>query len=284
MHFTKMQGIGNDYVYVDGSRERISDPSAAAVRISDRHFGIGSDGLIMINPSSCADFAMDMYNADGSRGKMCGNGIRCVGKYVYDHGLTQKKSLRIETLSGIRTLDLNTGEDGKVTSVRVDMGEPVLDPKLIPVLAAGLPENTGRIVAYPRMIGNSHYEITCVSMGNPHCVIFCAKDISDLPLSETGPLFEHDPFFPEQVNTEFVNVLGRDHVRMRVWERGSGETWACGTGACAVGVACVLNGLTDRALTVSLTGGDLFIEWEADSNRVFMTGPAAEVFEGDISL
>lgn len=215
---------------------------------------------------------------------MCGNGIRCVGKYVYDHGLTQKKSLRIETLSGIRTLELNTGADGKVASVRVDMGEPVLVPGLIPVRADELPQKMDRIVAHPRTIGNRRYEITCVSMGNPHCIVFCGEDVSDLPLVETGPLFEHDPFFPEQVNTEFVNVLGRDHVRMRVWERGSGETWACGTGACAVGVACVLNGLTDRALTVSLLGGDLFIEWEAGSNHVFMTGPAEEVFEGDISL
>jgi diaminopimelate epimerase len=284
MHFTKMHGIGNDYVYVDGTREQLADPSGIAIRISDRHTGIGSDGLILINPSGIADFAMDMYNADGSRGKMCGNGIRCVGKYVYDHGLTDKTELRIETLAGIRQLVLYPGEDGKIESVSVDMGEPILTPKDIPVRIDAFSTPRETIVGCPVEIAGRTWPITCVSMGNPHCIVFVDEDVDGLPLADIGPAFEGSDLFPEQVNTEFVNVLSRDHLKMRVWERGSGETMACGTGACAVAVAGALNGLTDRNATVSLRGGDLKIRWDEGSGRVFMTGPAAEVFQGDMQL
>ncbi|MGN0273571.1 MAG: diaminopimelate epimerase [Chordicoccus sp.] len=280
MHFTKMQGIGNDYVYVDGSKERPADVSKTAVMVSDRHFGIGSDGLILINPSDKADFEMEMYNADGSRGKMCGNGIRCVGKYVYDHGLTNKTTITVDTLAGVKTLQLTLGEDGKVSAARVDMGEPVLKPEDIPVKLPG-----DRVVAVPKSFGNMLYEITCVSMGNPHCVVFPGQDIKDMDLEKIGPIFENDPVFPERVNTEFINVVNDHEIRMRVWERGSGETWACGTGACAAAVASALNGYTGTEVTVHLLGGDLHIEWDRDNtNHVFMTGPAAEVFEGDIDV
>ena len=286
MRFTKMQGIGNDYIYVDGGKELVPNASEMAVRVSDRHFGVGSDGLILINPSESADFEMEMYNADGSRGKMCGNGIRCVGKYVYDHGLTDKTVLRIGTLSGIKTLQLSLGDDGKVSSVRVDMGEAILTPSEIPVdlslLDAGSrPEDPGApLVRVRQQFGERPFEITCVSMGNPHCVLFLKEEIASLKLEDIGPVFEHAPLFPEGVNTEFINVLSRDHLAMRVWERGSSETQACGTGACAAAVAAVLNGLADRSLTVSLLGGDLEIEWDESSGHVFMTGPAVEVFSG----
>lgn len=290
MHFTKMHGIGNDYVYVDGSKEHIEDPGRLAQRISDRHFGIGSDGLILINPSSEADFEMEMYNADGSRGAMCGNGIRCVGKYVYDHGLTDKTEVRILTLSGIKTVALFPGEDGRIERARVDMGEPVLEPGRIPVKTSLIPGRSGKdeekepVIAAPCLIGGGTHSITCVSMGNPHCVTFTEQDVYELNLEEIGPSFERSPLFPERVNTEFVNVLSRDHLRMRVYERGSGETWACGTGACAVAVAAVLNGLAERRVTVTLRGGDLLIEWDETTGHVFMTGPAEEVYQGDICL
>ena len=289
MHFTKMQGIGNDYVYVDGSKEKVENPSRMAVLMSDRHFGIGSDGLILINPSSKADYEMEMYNADGSRGKMCGNGIRCVGKYVYDHGLTDKTTLEIETLSGIKILELHPGKDGKIASVRVDMGAPILKASDIPVDLLELEEGElaaksgAPLVSVRKHFGGRTCEITCVSMGNPHCVLFEKDDIASLDLERIGPVFEHDPLFPEGVNTEFVNVLTRDHIRMRVWERGSGETKACGTGACASAVAAMLNGFTDRRVRVSLPGGDLEIEWEEAGGHVFMTGPAAEVFSGEFN-
>ncbi|MDO5702114.1 MAG: diaminopimelate epimerase [Lachnospiraceae bacterium] len=279
MRFTKMHGIGNDYVYVDGSREHIKDPEAAARFVSDRHFGIGSDGLIIINPSDCADFAMDMYNADGSRGRMCGNGIRCVGKYVYDHGLTDKTRIDVETLSGIKTLDLTVGEDGKVKMVRVDMGAPILTPEDIPVRVPG---DNAIIADVPAYFGGRKYKITCVSMGNPHCVVFEERDLSELDLKDIGPDFENSEIFPERVNTEFVRIISRDCAEMRVWERGSGETWACGTGACAAAVAAMLNGYTDRTVNMKLLGGDLLIEWDETTGRVFMTGPAEEVFEGTI--
>ncbi len=284
MHFTKMHGIGNDYVYVDGTREKVPDPAGCALRISDRHTGIGSDGLILINPSGIADFAMDMYNADGSRGRMCGNGIRCVGKYVYDHGLTDKRELRIETLSGIRQLVLHPGEDGRIEAVSVDMGKPILAPADIPVRAGALPGAEEAVVGCPVEMAGRSWRITCVSMGNPHCIVFVDEDVDSLPLADIGPVFEGSALFPEQVNTEFVNVLSRDHLKMRVWERGSGETMACGTGACAVAVAGALNGLTERSVSVSLRGGDLEIRWDEESGRVFMTGPAAEVFQGEIEL
>ena len=284
MKFTKMHGCGNDYVYVDCTKEVIPDIAATAVRVSDRHFGIGSDGLILIKSSEVADFEMDMYNADGSRGKMCGNGIRCVAKYVYDHGLTNKTEITVDTQAGIKTLQL-TVCDGKVSKVRVDMGEPVLIPQEIPVKASvlGLADDRREaIVAQPFTVANSSYDITCVSMGNPHCITFIDEDVRSFPLEAIGSLFEKHELFPEGVNTEFVNIMDKEHLRMRVWERGSGETLACGTGACAVAVASYLNGFTGRKVDVELMGGHLEIVYDAATNHVFMTGPATEVFSGEI--
>ena len=275
MKFTKMQGLGNDYVYANCFKEKIENPSELAVRISDRHFGVGSDGLIMINPSDKADFEMEMYNADGSRGEMCGNGIRCVAKYVYDYGLTDKTSISVETLGGIKYLDL-TVEDGKVSLVKVDMGRPELEPSRIPVVAEG-----DRAVDEPITVDGKEYRMTCVSMGNPHAVVYVDCDVKELPLEEIGPGFEHHERFPKRVNTEFVRVLDRKTVEMRVWERGSGETLACGTGACAVAVSSALNGLTEDEVTVKLLGGDLRIQWDRERDTVYMTGPAAVVFEGE---
>ncbi len=284
MKFTKMHGCGNDYVYVDCTKEVIPDIAATAVRVSDRHFGIGSDGLILIKSSEVADFEMDMYNADGSRGKMCGNGIRCVAKYVYDHGLTNKTEITVDTPAGIKTLQL-TVCDGKVSKVRVDMGEPVLIPQEIPVKASvlGLADDRREaIVAQPFTVANSSYDITCVSMGNPHCITFIDEDVRSFPLEAIGSLFEKHELFPEGVNTEFVNIIDKEHLRMRVWERGSGETLACGTGACAVAVASYLNGFTGLKVDVELMGGHLEIVYDAATNHVFMTGPATEVFSGEI--
>lgn len=272
-----MQGLGNDYVYVNCFEERIDDPSELARKISDRHFGVGSDGLIMINPSDKADFEMEMYNADGSRGEMCGNGIRCVAKYVYDYGLTDKTNISVETLGGIKYLDL-TVQDGKVKLVKVDMGRPELQPSLVPVVAEG-----DSAVDEPIIVGGKEYRMTCVSMGNPHAVIFVGCDVKELPLEEIGPQFENHERFPNRVNTEFVRVLDRHTAEMRVWERGSGETLACGTGACAVAVACVLNGLTENEMTVKLLGGDLQIKWDRENDTVYMTGPAEVVFDGEWS-
>ena len=286
MKFTKMHGCGNDYVYVDCTKEVIPNISETAIRVSDRHFGIGSDGLILIKASDVADFEMDMYNADGSRGKMCGNGIRCVAKYVYDHGLTDKTTITVNTLSGIKTLQL-TVEDGKVSKVRVDMGEPELIPAQVPVKASvlGLADDRREaIVAEPLEIKGRSYDITCVSMGNPHCITFIDEDVRDFPLEEVGPVFEKHELFPERVNTEFINVIDKDHLRMRVWERGSGETLACGTGACAVAVASYLNGFTGRSVDIELLGGHLEIVYDEKTNHVFMTGPATEVFSGEIDL
>lgn len=277
MKFTKMQGCGNDYIYVDCTRGIIDNVRETAIRLSDRHFGIGSDGLILIRPSDKADFMMDMYNNDGSSGKMCGNGIRCVAKYVYDKGLTDKTRLKIETLSGIKDLELIV-EDGRVQSVTVDMGEPVLKTDLIPVIF-----DKEQLINEPVEIGGQVYNITCVSMGNPHAVVF-VDDVDGLKLETIGPCFETHPMFPERVNTEFIHVLDRKHIKMRVWERGSGETLACGTGACASVVACILNGLTDNEVKVSLLGGDLQIRYDKASNKVYMTGPAVTVFEGEIDL
>jgi diaminopimelate epimerase len=273
MEFTKMQGLGNDYVYVNCFKEKIENPSEMAVKVSDRHFGIGSDGLILIKPSEVADFEMEMYNADGSRGEMCGNGIRCVAKYVYDYGLTDKTSISVETLGGIKYLDL-TVEHGKVTLVKVDMGTPILKPELIPIVAKG--EN---VIDEPIMVGGKEYHMTGVSMGNPHDVVFM-DDIKNLEIEKIGPLFENHERFPNRINTEFVNVIDRHTAQMRVWERGSGETLACGTGACAVAVACILNGLTENTVTVKLLGGDLQIEWDREKNTVYMTGPAEVSFDG----
>ena len=270
-----MQGLGNDYVYVNCFREKIADPSRLAVEISDRHFGVGSDGLILINPSDKADFEMEMYNADGSRGEMCGNGIRCVAKYVYDYGLTDQTSISVETLGGIKYLDL-TVKDGKAVLVKVDMGKPELSPEKIPVVSAG-----EEVVDEPIDVDGQNYRMTCVSMGNPHAVVYVDCDVRDLPLEEIGPKFENHERFPNRVNTEFVRVLDRRTVEMRVWERGSGETLACGTGACAVAVSCVLNGLTEDEVTVKLLGGDLQIKWDREKDTVFMTGPAEVVFDGE---
>ena len=275
MKFTKMQGLGNDYVYVNCFQEKIEDPSELARKISDRHFGVGSDGLIMINPSDKADFEMEMYNADGSRGEMCGNGIRCVAKYVYDYGLTDKKSISVETLGGIKYLDL-TVEDGKVKLVKVDMGKPELEPSKVPVIAEG-----DRAVDAPIMVEGKEYRMTCISMGNPHAVVFVDCDVRELPLEEIGPKFENHERFPKRVNTEFVRVLDRHTAEMRVWERGSGETLACGTGACAVAAACALNGHTEDEVTVKLLGGDLHIRWDRENDTVYMTGPAEVVFDGE---
>ena len=275
MRFTKMQGLGNDYVYVNCFKEHIENPAETARRVSDRHFGIGSDGLIMINPSEKADFEMEMYNADGSRGEMCGNGIRCVAKYVYDYGLTDKTSISIETLGGIKYLDL-TVKDGRTELVRVNMGEPELSPKLIPIVPEKADDET--VIDAPLLAGGKEYRITGVSMGNPHAVVY-VDDVEGLEIETIGPEFENHERFPNRMNTEFVKVLDRSTVRMRVWERGSGETLACGTGACAAAVACILNGLTENTVTVKLTGGELKIEWDREENLVYMTGPAAVVFD-----
>ena len=277
MKFTKMQGLGNDYVYVNCMEQMVEDADETARRVSDRHFGIGSDGLILICPSDKADFEMRMYNADGSRGEMCGNGIRCVGKYVYDYGLTDKTSLSVETLGGIKHLFLEV-EDGKVSLVKVDMGPAILEPEKIPVTAEG-----SRVVDEPLQVDGKTFRMTCVSMGNPHAVIY-VDDVQGMDLEKTGPSFENHERFPNRINTEFAHVLDRNTVEMRVWERGSGETLACGTGACAVAVASILNGYTEDQVTVRLLGGDLKIEWDREANKVYMTGPAEVVFDGEIRL
>lgn len=283
MRFTKMHGCGNDYIYVYTGTEKVADEikPELAVRLSDRHKGIGSDGLIFINPAEGADFEMEMYNSDGSRGAMCGNGIRCVGKYVYDHGLTDKTSIDILTGAGVKRLELMT-ENGKATGATVNMGIPILEPKKIPVVIEEH-DSSKPVIDHPIIAGGMEYRITCVSMGNPHCVIFCDEDVSNLDIAEIGPLFEHHVIFPDRVNTEFVNVHDRGHLKMRVWERGSGETMACGTGATAVLVAASLNDLSDRRAEVSLLGGTLIIDWKEDGN-VYMTGPAETVFESEISI
>jgi len=276
LRFTKMHGIGNDYVYVDCFTSRVADPVALAQRVSPRRTGVGSDGLILIRPSEAADCRMEMYNADGSRGEMCGNGIRCVGKYAFDHGLTRSNPMTVETDAGIKVLRLHLRND-RVETVTVDMGEPELEGTHIPVNAAG------RVVEAPLAVAGTTYRVTCVSMGNPHCVTFL-PDVEPLDLVALGPQFEHHPFFPKRVNTEFVTVRSRNELRMRVWERGSGETAACGTGACAVVVAAVLTERADRRVTVRLNGGKLDVEWSAADNHVFMTGPATEVFSGDLEI
>ena len=273
MKFTKMQGIGNDYVYVNCFQEHIENPSEVSRRISDRHFGIGSDGLILIKPSEKADFEMEMYNADGSQGAMCGNGMRCVGKYVYDYGLTDKTRISVDTKSGIKYLDL-TVENKKVKQVRVNMGEPVLETKAIPMIYEG-----EKVISQPFNVGQDIYEITAVSMGNPHAVVY-VDNVKNLPLEEIGPKFEKHTAFPESVNTEFVRVIDRRTVEMRVWERGTGETLACGTGACAAVVASVLNDLTDEEVIVKLLGGELSVRWDRKVNHVFLEGPAVKVFDG----
>lgn len=275
MKFTKMHGCGNDYVYVNCLEEVIEDRSLTAVKVSDRHFGIGSDGLICIDPSDVADFKMDMYNADGSQGKMCGNGIRCVGKYVYDYGLTDKTCITVETLAGIKELALSV-VNHKVESVRVCMGKPDFTSSNIPVVS-----DKETAVEVNVSIQGRDYTLTCVSMGNPHAVIF-VEDVESIDLPQIGPLFENHSIFPERINTEFVQVLENGDLRMRVWERGSGETLACGTGTCAALAAAVVCGKTSRSANVYVKGGVLSIEWSAKDDMIYMTGPAEIVFEGQI--
>ena len=277
MKFTKMHGCGNDYVYVNCFEETVENPADVARFVSDRHYGIGSDGLILICPSEIADFRMAMYNLDGSEGKMCGNGVRCIAKYVYDHHLTDKTQISLETLGGIKYLDLNI-KDGKVETVKVDMGEPILKPEEIPVKLS-----KDVVIDEPVEVDGKVWNMTCISMGNPHAVVF-VDDTKSLDLEAMGPSFENHAIFPEQVNTEFVHVIDRKTVDMRVWERGSGETFACGTGACATAFACILNGKTDDQVLVHLVGGDLLIEYDRETNHIFMTGPATEVFSGEIDL
>lgn len=277
MKFTKMHGCGNDYIYVNCLTEEISSPELLSIKLSDRHFGIGGDGLVLICKSDMADAKMRMFNADGSEGKMCGNAIRCVGKYLYDNGITNKETLTIETLSGIKKLKLFI-ENGKVSSVCVDMGKAEFAPDRIPVLLNG-----GRIINQEVEIANAKYRITCVSMGNPHCVVFC-DDVDEIDIEKTGPQFENAPIFPERVNTEFIKVIDKHTIKMRVWERGSGETMACGTGACAAAVAAVENGFCSKEseIRVILKGGDLFIRYTDET--VYMTGAAEKVFEGVVEI
>ena len=274
MKFTKMQGIGNDYVYVNCFTETVDNISETAIKISDRHFGVGSDGLVLILPSNCADFRMRMINSDGSEAEMCGNAIRCVGKYVRDNNLTDKDEISVETLAGIKILKL-TIENSEVARVCVDMGEPILTPQLIPVDYTG-DEFIDKIIN----VDGEEYSITCVSMGNPHAVTYM-DDIDSLEIEKIGPKFEHHQIFPRRTNTEFVKVIDRKTLQMRVWERGAGETLACGTGACAVLVASVINNLSERSATVKLLGGDLEIEWNEEDNHIYMTGTATKVFEGE---
>ena len=275
MRFTKMQGIGNDYIYINCFEEQVKDPAALSVRLSDRHFGIGGDGIILIKPSENGDAEMDLYNADGSRAKMCGNGIRCVGKYVYERGIAKKDVLKIDTQSGVKTLYLDV-ENGHVRSIRVNMGQPGLTPQSIPTTLPGVENQT--ITA-----AGQDWMATCVSMGNPHCVIF-VDDVENFPLETVGPQLENHPVFPERANIGFVRICGENEAEMRVWERGSGETWACGTGACAAAVACILTGRTGRRVLVHLRGGDLEIFWNEQTNEVEMIGPAEFVFDGEVEI
>lgn len=275
LSFTKMQGCGNDYLYFDCFQQALPDPAALARRLSDRHFGVGGDGIILIGPSPVADAKMRIFNLDGSEGRMCGNGIRCVGKYLYDSGHVRRSRLTVETLSGVKTLDLHL-EDGTVHTVTVDMGPYEIQPSRVPVRLPG-----DAVVGRAVDVAGGTYAITCVSMGNPHCVVF-VPDVAAVPLEDVGPRFEHSPLFPERVNAEFVQILGRQELRMRVWERGSGETWACGTGACAAAVAAVLNGHSQHGqpITVHLKGGDLTIVVTPET--VSMTGEAVRVFDGTV--
>ena len=277
MKFTKMHGAGNDYIYINAMIDLIENPSDLAIRFSDRHFGIGSDGLVLIMPSDCADFRMRMFNSDGSESEMCGNASRCIGKYVFDKGLTKKTTVTLETKAGIKVLDLNV-QDGLVNTVRVDMGEPVLEPANIPIDLPG-----DYAIGFPLNIQGKDYILNGVSMGNPHAVIFL-EGIDSLNLPVIGPDFENNELFPKRINTEFVEVLDSEHARMRVWERGAGETLACGTGACAVLVAGVLSGRLQRKAQIDLLGGSLYIEWNSENNHVYMTGDAVTVFEGEIVI
>lgn len=276
MKFTKMHGIGNDYVYINCFEETVENPSELSIRVSNRNFGIGSDGIILIKPSKDADCCMDMYNADGSRAEMCGNGIRCVAKYVYDHRIVEKEKIKVETLGGIKDICLKT-ENGKAVMATVNMGQPELKPEKIPV-----DFNGERVVSEPLWVSGKEYFITCVSMGNPHAIVY-VEDTDSLDLEKIGPEFENHKKFPNRINTEFVQIIDRSHLKMRVWERGSGETLACGTGACASAVATMLNGKADRKVDIELRGGHLTIEWNPKDNCVYLTGPAKEVYNGELS-
>ncbi|MSS63057.1 diaminopimelate epimerase [Velocimicrobium porci] len=278
MKFTKMHGCGNDYVYVNCFKEEVKNAGAVSRFVSDRHFGIGSDGLILIKSSEVADFKMAMYNSDGSEGEMCGNGIRCVAKYVYDYGLTDKEQISIETKAGIKHLELQVN-GGKVETVTVDMGSPITTPAEVPVIS-----DRDIVLAEKITKGGMDYEMTCVSMGNPHAIVF-VEDTSKVEIEKAGPLFENDKErFPNRTNTEFIQVLDRGTINMRVWERGAGETLACGTGACASVYACILNEKTDDEVLVHLLGGDLKIRYDREKNHMFMTGPATVVFDGEIDI
>lgn len=286
MKFTKMHGCGNDYIYVNGFSEHIAADGKPELvrRLSDRHFGIGGDGVIFINPGQNAEFEMEMYNADGTRAQMCGNGIRCVAKYVYDYGLTDKTVITIESFGKVKYLELTLGSDNRVSTVRVNMGAPILNAAEIPVLS-----NKDQVVSEEIEVKGQRYKMTCVSMGNPHAVVFINDildeknlEIEDFDIEAVGPYFENHARFPERTNTEFVRVIDRNNVQMRVWERGTGETLACGTGCCATTVACVLNGLTDTKVHVKVPGGEILCEWDRQENLVYMTGPAVTVFDGEI--
>ena len=278
MKFTKMQGAGNDYVYINGFTEKVPEKAEFVKRVSDRHFGVGSDGAIFINPSDIADFEMEMYNADGSRAEMCGNGIRCVGKYVYDYGLTDKTDITVESFGKIKYLKLIPGPDGKIESVTVNMGAPILKGSEIPVRV-----DKDKVVDEPVNVLGKEYRMTCVSMGNPHAVVFI-DDTDSLDIESIGPHFENHEMFPNRVNTEFVQAVDRSRVKMRVWERGTGETLACGTGCCATAVACILNGKTDDEVTVQVLGGEIIVKWDRENNLVYMTGPAKVTFDGEMEL
>jgi len=273
--FTKMHGLGNDYVYIDAINQKIENESSLAKFVSNRHFGIGSDGLILICKSEIADFKMRMFNSDGSEAEMCGNGIRCVGKFVYDKGLTNKTTVKIETLAGIKTLILNT-KDEKVETARVDMGEPILEAEKIPVISTEKPVKNLELEAE-----NKKFKFTCVSMGNPHAITI-VENTKEFDVEKYGKVLEIDKAFPKKANIEFAQIIDRQNINMRVWERGAGETLACGTGACATAVACNLNGLTDRKVNIELLGGTLNIEWNETDNHVYMTGPAVTVFDGEL--
>ncbi len=278
LKFTKMHGCGNDYIYFNCFEQEVADPEALSIRLSDRHFGIGGDGIVLICPSEVADAKMRMFNADGSEGKMCGNATRCIGKYMYEHGLISKPEMTLETLSGIKILKM-TEEDGKITSVRVDMGKAILKPSEIPTKYTG-----DTAVSVPLTVDGTDYAVTCVSMGNPHCIVFVDQDVNTLDLPKIGPSFENHEMFPERINTEFIRVIDDHTLQMRVWERGSGETLACGTGACAAAVASVLNRYCPKGedITIHLIGGELKIRYTDEA--VYLTGPATTVFEGSIEL
>ncbi len=278
MNFTKWQGCGNDFVLIDCRAQELADYGAFAQKACDRHYGIGGDGILVVLPSDKADFRMRIFNTDGSEAEMCGNGIRCFARYLYDNGITKKRKFTVETGAGILVPEIIEA-DGTVTGVRVDMGEPVLQADQIPMKGYG----SNRVVNEPVEVAGRSWRITGVSMGNPHCVVF-VDDIETTPIEEVGPVFETQERYPKKTNTEFVQVLDRQHMRMRVWERGAAITLACGTGACATLTAAVLNGLTDRKAEITLDGGKLLIEWDENDNHLYMTGPAVQTFAGTVDV